>query len=175
MNIPKVSIKKILYTTDLSETGRHAFSYAASLSELYGAKLSVMHVVDEEPELDKRLAGYIPKDLWQEIKDRDLEEAKQIILARRRDNALILGQCVEQYCSEIRIGSDADDAIVYDVVVKLGDPVEEIVKLATAKSYDLIVVGRHGRSSLHEAIHRGTVRSILKGTSIPVFVVQLPE
>jgi nucleotide-binding universal stress UspA family protein len=175
MNIPKVSIQKILYTTDLSETGRHAFSYAASLSELYGAKLSVMHVVDEEPELDQRLAGYMPKDLWQKIKDRDLEEAKQTILSRRRDNALVFGQCVEQYCSEIRIGSDAEDAIVYDIVVKLGDPVEQIVKFAIGQEYDLIVVGRHGHSSLHEAIHRGTVRSILNATSIPVFVVQLPD
>lgn len=175
MNIPKVSIQRILYTTDLSETGRHAFTYAASLSEAYGAKLTVMHVVDEEPELDQRLAGYMPKDLWQEIKDRDLEEAKQTILSRRRDNARIFGQCVEQYCSEIRIGSDADDAIVYDVVVKLGDPVEQIVKLATEQKYDLIVVGRHGHSSLHEAIHRATARSILNATSIPVFVVQLPD
>jgi len=175
MNIPKVTIQKILYTTDLSETGRHAFSYAASLSELYGAKLSVMHVVDEEPELDKRLAGYMPKDLWQKIKDRDLEEAKQIIFSRRRDNALIFGQCVEQYCSEIRIGSDAEDAIVYDIVIKLGDPVEQIVKLVTEQEYDLIVVGRHGQSSLHEAIHRDTVRRILNATSIPVFVVQLPD
>jgi len=175
MNIPKVTIQKILYTTDLSETGRHAFSYAASLSELYGAKLSVMHVVDEEPELDKRLAGYMSKDLWQKIKDRDLEEAKQIIFSRRRDNALIFGQCVEQYCSEIRIGSDAEDAIAYDIVIKLGDPVEQIVKLVTEQEYDLIVVGRHGKSSLHEAIHRDTVRRILNATSIPVFVVQLPD
>ena len=175
MSVPKVSIRKILYTTDLSETGRHAFAYAASLSQLYNAKLSVMHVVDEQFELDHRLAGYMPEDLWQDIKNRDLEEAKAILLGRKRDNTIIVGECVDRYCTEIRVGSMESSTIRYDIVVKLGDPVQKIVKYAGEQEYDLIVVGRHGHSALHEAVHRGTVRSILNSTSIPIFVVQVPE
>lgn len=64
MDVPQVTVRKILYITDLSETGRHAFAYAASLAKVYNAKLSVVHVVDERPELDRRLVGYIKKDLW---------------------------------------------------------------------------------------------------------------
>ena len=60
MDVPQVTIRKILYITDRSETGRYAFAYAASL-----AKRSVMHVVDERPELDRRLVGYMKKDLWE--------------------------------------------------------------------------------------------------------------
>lgn len=175
MKVPEVSIRKILYTTDLSETGRHAFAHAASLSKLYGAKLSVMHVVDEQPELDHRLAGYIPKDLWQEIKSRDLEEAKDILLGRQRDNSIVVGECVDRYCTEIQVGTMDNSTIRYDIVVKLGDPVQEIVKYAKEQKYDLIVVGRHGHGALHEAVHRGTVRSILKTTNIPVFVIQVPQ
>ncbi len=175
MNVPEVSIQKVLYTTDLSETGRHAFAHAASLSKIYGAKLSIMHVVDELPELDHRLAGYIPKDLWQEIKNRNLEEAKKILLERQRDNSIVIGECIGQYCSEIRMGSREDSSIRYDIVVKLGEPVQEIVNYAVKQGHDLIVVGRHGHNALHEAVHRGTVRSILDATNIPVLVIQLPE
>ena len=175
MNVPQVSIEKILYTTDLSETGRHAFAYAASLSKMCNAKLSVMHVVDEEPALDHRLAGYMPRELWKEITNRNLEEAKETLLGRQRDNTLIIGECVGQYCSEIQVGSKKENTISYDIVVKLGDPVQEIVKYATENQYDLIVVGRHGESKLHEAVHRNTVRRILTATAIPVFVVQIPE
>ena len=68
MEVPTVSVKKILYATDLSDTGRHAFAYAASLANLYGADLTVFHVLEEGPELDKRLAGYISEEMWEEIK-----------------------------------------------------------------------------------------------------------
>lgn len=175
MDVPKVSIQKILYITDLSETGRHAFAHAASLSKVYDAKLSVFHVVDEQPELDHRLVGYMRKELWDEIKSRNLQEAKETLLSRKRDNTIIVGECVDQYCSEIRVGSQDNTYISYDIVIKLGDPAQEIVKYATEQQYDLIVAGHHGHSVLHETVHRGTVRNILDVTNIPVFVVQLPD
>lgn len=175
MSIPNVSIRKILYTTNLSETGRHAFAYAASLSKLYGAKLTVLHVVAEEPELDHRLVGYMPKDLWEEIKNRDMTEAKEVLLGRKRDNSVIVGECVERYCSGIHMDSGEDAPVSYDVMVKLGNPVREIVKVASEQGYDLIIAGRHRHSKLHEVIHRGTIRSLLDATSLPVLVVQIPE
>ncbi len=51
--IPKVEYKKILYTTDLSESGRYAFHHAASLAAHYQAELTVIHVVEGGPELDR--------------------------------------------------------------------------------------------------------------------------
>lgn len=175
MDVPKVSIQKILYITDLSETGRHAFAHAASLSKVYDAKLTVFHVVDEQPELDQRLVGYMRKELWDEIKSRNLQEAKETLLSRKRDNTIIVGECVDQYCSEIRVGSTDESYITYDIVIKMGDPVQEIAKYATEQGYDLIVAGHHGRSIVQETVHRRTVRNVLEATDIPVFIVQLPE
>ena len=37
MTLANIQIKKILYATDLSESARHAFSYAVSLANMYGA------------------------------------------------------------------------------------------------------------------------------------------
>ncbi|MGD8721592.1 MAG: universal stress protein, partial [Desulfobacterales bacterium] len=40
-------IKIILYATDLSENARRAFGYAASLANRYGAKIIVLHVIED--------------------------------------------------------------------------------------------------------------------------------
>ena len=49
MNLPTIQIKKILYATDLSESAVHAFAYAVSLANLYGAGISILHVLAEYP------------------------------------------------------------------------------------------------------------------------------
>ena len=91
--VPPINYKKILYTTDLSESGRYAFHHAASLTNCYGADLTVIHVVEGGPELDRRLFGYVDEKLWEEIKTRNLDEAKDILTSRKRDNAAIK-ECV---------------------------------------------------------------------------------
>jgi nucleotide-binding universal stress UspA family protein len=68
MILPKVDIKRILYATDLSENARHAFAYAVSLANLYGASITLLHVLSEVPEsLDRGVLGYISADRWEEI------------------------------------------------------------------------------------------------------------
>ncbi len=175
MDVPKITIKKILYPTDLSDTGRNAFAYAASLANLYQAKLTVLHVVDERPELDKRLAGYLEEELWEEIKTRDLEEAKDILLNRRRDNAAIIGECVGQYCREVEEGSPENAFVKYDIVVKIGNPADEILAYSKEGEYDLLVIGRHAHGLVHGATHRSLLRYINNHTDLPVLVVQLPQ
>ena len=89
MEVPKIEIKKILYATDLSVTGRRAFTYAANLAHTYSAQLTVLHVVNEGPELDPRLEGYMTEELWEAIKNRDLAEAREMLMKRRRDDVAI--------------------------------------------------------------------------------------
>ncbi len=83
--VPRVEYKKILYATDLTETGRFAFPYAASIANRYDAKLTVFHVV-ETVEFEKQVLGYISESLWEEIKTRSLDEARDIITGRKRDD-----------------------------------------------------------------------------------------
>ena len=49
MKLPDVQIKKILYATDLSESAVHAFAYAASLADKYGAGITILHVFARAP------------------------------------------------------------------------------------------------------------------------------
>ena len=44
--LPLVEYRKILYVTDLSESGRLAFPHAAAITLRNNAQLTVFHVVD---------------------------------------------------------------------------------------------------------------------------------
>ena len=78
MILPKVEVKKILYATDLSDNARYAFAYAADLANLYGAGLTLLHVLPEVPEsLDAAVEGYISTDKWDDIKQRTLMKPKR--------------------------------------------------------------------------------------------------
>ena len=172
--VPKIEYNKILYTTDLSESGRYAFHHAASLTNCYGADLTVIHVVEGGPELDKRLLGYVDEKLWEEIKTRNLKEAKNILTSRKRDNAAIK-ECVGQFCEDIQADMPDQADVTYKVEIKMGDPVEQIVEMAEHGNYDLIVMGRHGEGALKTAVLGDVVRKVVRSTGIPVLIVKVPE
>ncbi len=172
--VPKIEYKKILYTTDLSERGRYAFHHAASLTNHYRAELTVFHVVEGGPELDKRLFSYVDEKLWKEIKTRNLREARDILISRRRDNAVIK-ECVGQFCEEVQAGLPEQPDVTYRVVVKIGDPVELIIDEAESDGYDLIVMGSHGFGAIKSKIMGDVVRRVVKHSMIPVLAVRVPE
>ena len=174
MDVPVIEFKKILYATDLSESGRDAFNYAASLTHKYNAELTVIHVVEENPELLKNLSSYMPEKLWDEIKNSDLQEAREILLARKRDNVAIK-DCVDQYCNEIRPVSSIKPYVTYQITVKSGNSVECIVAEATEGNFDLVVIGRHGHGTLKDSMMGSTARRVLRRANVPTLLVPLPE
>jgi nucleotide-binding universal stress UspA family protein len=172
--IPKIEYKKILYTTDLSESGRYAFHHAVSLSRHYSAELVVFHAVQGGPELDKRLFGYVDEKLWEEIKTQNLEEATNILISRRRDNVAIK-ECVGQFCEEVQASIPNETDVTYSVVVKMGDPVELVIEEAEKGNFDLIVMGSHGHGPIRATMMGDTVRRVVKRSKIPVLVVRVPK
>jgi nucleotide-binding universal stress UspA family protein len=172
--VPKIEYKKILYTTDLSESGRYAFHHAASLTNHYKADLTVFHVVEGGPELDKRLFSYVDEKLWEEIKTRNLEEARGILIKRRRDNAAIK-ECVGQFCESVQGNIPEEPDVSYNVVVRMGDPVSLIIEEAEAGNFDVIVMGFHGHGPVRTAMMGDTVLRVVKQSRIAVLVVRVPE
>ena len=168
--LPSVEYKKILYTTDLSEAGRFAFPHAASIAKHYDAELTVFHVVETE-EFEKYLVGYISEDLWNQIKTRNLKEARDILISRKRDSAVIKN-AVDQVREHIQ---SEKPAVTYDVVVEMGDPVEKIIEKARAGDYDLIVMGNHGRRALKDVLMGSTAWRVLHRSDVPIMLVWLPD
>lgn len=173
--VPRVEYKKILYTTDLSETGRCAFPYAASIANRYNAELTAFHVV-ETIEFEKYLVGYVSEELWDEIKTRNLQEAKEILTKRKRDDTAFK-DAVDQHCQQALAEGEDQPYVTYQVVVKAGDPVEEIIKEAHSGDYDLVVIGEHSRRVIKDALKRkvgSTAWRILHRCKIPILVVRVP-
>jgi nucleotide-binding universal stress UspA family protein len=172
--IPKIEYKKILYTTDLSESGRYAFHHAVSLSRHYNAELVVFHAVEGGEELDRRLFGYVDEKLWDEIKTRNLEEARNILIKRKRDNTAI-EECIGDLCEEIQGSIPEHAEVTYSLMVKMGAPVDLIIEESEAGDYDLIVMGSHGHGQVKAAMMGDTVLHVVKRSKIPVLVVRVPK
>ncbi|MDH3669533.1 MAG: universal stress protein [Gammaproteobacteria bacterium] len=170
--LPRVEYKKILYVTDLSDTGRFAFPHAASIANRYKAEFTVFHVVETE-EFEKYLVGYISEDLWDQIKTRNLQEARDILISRKRDDTAIK-DAIDHFCQGALAEGDKQPYVTYEVVVKIGDPVEEIIEQAHGGNYDLVVIGNHGRRVTTDILMGSTAWRVLHRCKIPVMVVRLP-
>ena len=88
MNLPNIHIKKILYATDLSENAVHAFAYAVSLANLYGAGITILHVLAEFPG-EEFIANMINTDTWEEIKGRHYSDAREQLIGKKRGSVAI--------------------------------------------------------------------------------------
>ena len=175
MTVSTVHIESILYATDLSENARYAFAYALSLADRYKAKLVLLHVLPEESNmLDKSVIGYISEDQWNAIKESHYQEAREALIGKRRDRAVI-GKILNQFSENAR-ADFGENAIPSDeVIVKRGTPVEVLLEIAEEKKCDLIVMGTHGRGALTGAMMGSTARRGVRRSQKPVLVVRLPE
>lgn len=171
MNVPRIEYRKILYVTDLSESGRQAFPYAASIAHRYNADLTVFHVV-EERDFEKRLVGYISEALWDEIKHRSLDEARDILIRRRREDVSIKN-IIEQQC-QTAIDQHKAIYVTYELEVEIGDPVEKILEKAHNDDYDLVVTGKHGHGALKGGLMGDTAQRLVRRCRKPVLVVEVP-
>ncbi len=156
MTISKINVKKILYATDLSENAQHAFSHAASLADLYGAGLVLLHVLEETPGLNNKLIDRMGEDRWEEIKQRRMSDARELLMEGRRFGGRLA-------------------AINDEVAVMRGNPGDRIAETAETKKCDLIVMGSRGHGKHDEIMLGSTTRRVLRQSKIPVLVVKSEE
>ncbi len=168
-----IDFNKILYVTDLSESGRYAFPVAASIAARYNAALTVFHVVETE-HFEKYLTGYINEEMWDQIKTRDLEEARKILIDRKRENSIIR-ENIDNICRQSLTMPENTPIVEYDVVVRVGDPVEKIIDETHDNNYDMVVMGNYGHRSIQDALMGGTARRVLHSCRVPVTIVPLIE
>ena len=158
-------IKKILYTTDLSPNARFAFSYAASLANRYDAGVSIFHVLEDiSPTADSLVINIIGKKKWTDLRKRNEQEILNTIKSR-----------LSKFCEDVQAELPACPFITENIIVKIGNPVEEILQEIENNSYDLVVMGAHGQSALADAVMGSTSRRVVRRCKKPVLVIRLPE
>ena len=169
-----IIIKRILFATDLSESAKQAFFYAASLSNQYHAKLSIIHVIDSTHSLDERIIEHISKDAWEKIKKSHLQEARQVLIGKMNDKALIHA-AMDQLCEDATSENSEFQVEMDEIIVRRGHPVEEIIKASEESKADIIVMGSHGHGTLKDSVLGGTSRRILRRANKPVLLVKYTE
>ena len=158
-------IKKILYATDLSKNARYAFGYAASIANRFGARITILHVLEElSHSATIRLAAMLGEDKWQEVQDRNIHDVLDTIRTR-----------LETFCQDADKELEECPYLVDDVVIKLGEPVEIILSQAEEIGCDLVVMGTHGHGLLADAMMGSTATRVVRRSQLPVLIVRLPK
>ncbi len=163
MIIPE--IKKILYTTDLSENARYAAGYAASIANRYGASITFLHALEQlSPYRESLVVNVIGDTKWHEIMERNESEVHDKFRKK-----------LESFCDEMSAEHPTCPFIVDNMIVKAGNPVELILDEVETGGYDLVVMGAHGHKRLADAVMGSTSRRVLRRCATPVLVIRLPE
>ena len=131
-------IKKILYATDLSKNSSYAFLYAIDMAKRHDASIIILHVVEPIRPYLYSEGGIRVYELLEREKEKeqktDIEEIK----------THLQGFCKK---AETQIGPPCVE-LVSKILVPMGHPVEEILKVADNEGCDAIVLGTHGKGFL---------------------------
>jgi len=146
-------LDRILLPTDFSGCANYALPYAAAIARATSATIICVHVV--EPVVPT--VGYSGLAEPMPIADvsEQLEDSAERELPR-------LAECEE--CA----GLDIEEVIVH------GDAAAEIVRVATEREVDLIVISSHGRTGLGRIIFGSTAEAVVRHATCPVLVVKPP-
>jgi len=172
MILPNIQIKKILYATDLSENAVHAFAYAVSLANLYGAGITILHVLAEFPG-EEFIANMINTDTWEEIKSRHYSDAREQLIGKKR-NSVAIKEVLQAFSEKTQTDAQDQTFVTDEVLIKNGVPAEVIVETARERNCDLIVVGTYGHGTLADVLIGSTAKWVIKNSPIPVLVIRLP-
>lgn len=140
----------ILIAADFSEHSQQVINRAQDIAELYQAKLSICHIIEDFPIADFAYEPMISIDL--DMRDAMLDSGKKHI---------------------------ADIAQKFNIPktnqwVEFGSPSLNIVSLANDNKVDLIVVGSHGRHGI-KLLLGSTANGVLHHALCDVLAVRLTE
>ncbi len=115
------------------------------LARLTGAKLLLVHVAD----------GWAARN-FNQLKLAESEEMKQ-------DRAYL----------ENRQRHLIDDGFTCDAVLALGEPSDEIIKLAREKDVDLIAMTTHGHRFIRDMFYGATADKVRHAVDVPVLLLKV--
>lgn len=145
-----VSFTHIVCAIDFSESSLAGLTWALSLAEEADAHLSLLHVIEVPPEL--RVSAVVT--------DRNLDELRAAFeaetLSRLRE--LIPAHAAE-FCS-------------VETATAAGAAGHAILRFASARKADLIVMGAQGHGALERWIFGSKTRDVVSGATCPVLTVR---
>ena len=146
-----VQFKNILVPIDFSETSKKALRYAIPLAEKFGAKITLVHVLEPNVYPENLLA---PVEL-EEIKTRTIGEGEELLEKLKQ----------EAVCGRV-------DSVV---IATMGMPYQRIIDLAAVTEADLIVLTTHGYTGLKHVFLGSTAERVVRHAPCPVLTIRAHE
>ncbi len=146
-----IEIKKILLPTDFSDTSKEALKYAVSLAGEYGARLTVLHVINRQL-LTEGLN--LPRVISMEELETEMKK-----------------EAARQMAAFLKEAREAEGIKPLTVILD-GVPAAEITRYAKDEDVDLIVIGTHGRGAIEHMLFGGTAEKVVRKAPCPVLLVK---
>ena len=147
-------ISKIVVPTDGSKASMRSVEYAVQFAEQVGASIILVSVVDK--------TLLVPQAIPAPSSSKTLVEPIEDYLRTAADSYL---QEAEMLCS--------GRGVKTRTAVRVGRPVDEIIKEAEKSKADVIVIGSRGQSALKAAVLGSVAYGVIsKESKIPVLVVR---
>ena len=171
-----MEFKHILFTSDLTSSARYVFDHAISLADKYGAKITIMHVLEEvSPNMRGALVDILGESRLKELRSKYRSEAMTTLVGKSREHAIIRDGLIMFHEDAVSDQPGLKIKSPDDVVVIEGNVIEEIIRRARESSCDLIVMGAYRSGRLSTAVLGSVVRGVLNKADVPVFVVPLKK
>jgi nucleotide-binding universal stress UspA family protein len=147
--------KRILIAVDGSEISNRGLDEAINLARLSGAKLQLIHVVDELAYLN----GFESASCYTD----------DIVPLMKSDGQKVLEDARVKAAER---GVDAEKHLVLSGMGRICDHVAEQARRGEA---DLLVLGSHGRRGIKRWLLGSDAEQILRTSPVPVLLIRVPE
>jgi len=162
--------KTILFTSNLSEDSRYAFTHVAILARSFGSKIVLLHVMDEIPgQLQYRISKLYGEGRWKEMLNSHMKEAKRALTGKVSSKNMIQ-MALKGFCDEEGLSGAEGGVAGHEVIIKEGDVAKTILEQSALNHCDLIVMGA-SKGLLNGTAVGNNIKSVLKGAKVPVIVV----
>ncbi|MBW1727306.1 MAG: universal stress protein [Deltaproteobacteria bacterium] len=141
-----MEIKKILCPVDFSEISANALEYAVFLASHHHAELLLLHVVEHLHEFEHyQILVFTPQELSEKMEEHAYEALN-------------------------KLAEPIKETLKVETVIRQGKAFVEIIKEATEKDMDLIVMGSHGRTGISHMLMGSVTEKVVRKANCPVLV-----
>ena len=139
--------KTILVPVENRETDQTILKHIRPLARLANSKLMLVHVAD----------GWVARN-YENLNLRESEEMKQ-------DRAYLANLERELQAEGFEVSS----------ILAMGEPAEEIIKLARAQPVELIAMSTHGHSFISDLLYGSTADKVRHHVDVPVLLLKVQK
>lgn len=166
-------INKILFCSDLTKGSVKVFEQAVALALQTNAKISMIHVIQEEDSSYKgEFIDWIDQELYVRIKKSRQAKAKDVLIDKQKGMTEIQ-HALRNYFEQTGKNMDEHQQVSVDAIeISEGRPALAIPEFAEANGCDLIVLGYHQNGSFLRALMESG-KKIMQRNDINVFLVFL--